>query len=204
MGRSGLTALGILGGTFDPPHIGHLLLAESALDNCGLSKMLMVPAADPPHKRDNHVTGIEHRLAMLKLAIVDNPRLELSTVDIDRPGPHYTVDMLDIIGQQYPGSELYFAMGDDSLNDLTIWRDPAGILARAWLIVMARTDEQVDLSKLRPMLPNIDERVVLLRDVPIAGVSSTRLRERIHNGLSVRYQLPQTVEHYIAQHQLYA
>ena len=198
-----MTALGILGGTFDPPHIGHLLLAETALDACNLSKMLMGPAADPPHKQNNHVTPIAHRLAMLKLAIAGNPRLEISTVDIDRPGPHYTVDMLDILGQAHPGMDLYFAMGDDSLADLTTWRDPAGILARARLIVMNRTDHEFDLSKLKLTLPTIESRVVALRDVPIAGVSSTRLRDRIHKGLSVRYQLPQSVEQYIAENGLY-
>src|SRR5262249_1112110 len=158
-----------------------------------------------PHKRDHQVTPITHRLAMLRLAIGDNARLEISTVDIDRPGPHYTVDTLDILGKAYPGIDLYFAMGDDSLKDLLTWRDPEGILARARLIVMCRTLMQADLSGLKVALPevNLDERVVLLRDVPITGVSSTRLRERIHKGLSVRYQLPQVVEEYIAEHQLY-
>lgn len=203
MGRSRVTALGILGGTFDPPHIGHLLLAETALDACRLSKMLMVPAADPPHKRDNHITPIVHRLAMLSLAIAGNPRLDISTVDIDRPGPHYTVDMLDILGRAYPGMDLYFAMGDDSLGDLATWHDPAGILARARLIVMYRTNHEVDLSKLKAILPTLESRVVLLQDVPIAGVSSTRLRERIHKGLSVRYQIPQAVERYIVENGLY-
>src|SRR5215831_19222010 len=151
-----MTALGILGGTFDPPHIGHLLLAEAALDSCNLAKVLMVPAADPPHKRDHQVTPISHRMAMLKLAIGDNARLEISTVDIDRPGPHYTVDMLDILGKEFPGMDLYFAMGDDSLKDLLTWRDPAGILARARLIVMCRTLMQADLSGLKVALPEVN------------------------------------------------
>src|SRR5687767_4954536 len=94
--------VGILGGTFDPPHIGHLILAEYARGTLDFERLLFVPAADPPHKQDEHKAAIEHRLAMLKLAIADNSHFEISRADIDRPGPHYSVDMVQIIGEQYP------------------------------------------------------------------------------------------------------
>ena len=100
--------IGILGGTFDPPHIGHLILAQHALDAIGFSQLLFVPAADPPHKQQEAKTPVEHRLAMLDCAIADNPQFTISRVDVDRPGPHYSVDMVRLLQKDYPLAELYF------------------------------------------------------------------------------------------------
>ena len=120
--------VGILGGTFDPPHVGHLILGEYAADALHLEHLLFVPAADPPHKRDEEKTPIAHRLAMLEHALADNPRFELSRVDIDRPGPHYSLDTVKIVQDQYRDADIYFVMGSDSLRALPTWHRPAEMI----------------------------------------------------------------------------
>ena len=194
--------IGILGGTFDPLHIGHLILAEYAQDTLDLERLLFVPAADPPHKRDEYTVPISHRLAMLERAIVDNERFEISRVDIDRPGPHYSVDMVRIIGQQYPDAELYFVMGGDSLADLPRWHRPFDLIQQCKLAVMNRPDERALAEIHESILPGLAERVVLI-EAPLVGISSTLIVERVRQGKSIRYLVPDVVRHYIFQHRLY-
>jgi nicotinate-nucleotide adenylyltransferase len=194
--------VGILGGTFDPPHIGHLILAEYARDTLDLERLLFVPAADPPHKRDEHKAAIEHRLAMLKLAIADNPRFEISRVDIDRPGPHYSVDMVRVIGEEYPDAELYFVMGGDSLTDLPRWHRPAEFIQQCKLVVMRRPDENVHAEMHDAILPGLSERVVMI-DAPLVGISSTLIADRVGQGQTIRYLVPDSVLSYIVQNRLY-
>jgi nicotinate-nucleotide adenylyltransferase len=195
-------SIGVLGGTFDPPHLGHLILAEMACDALKLDCVLFVPAADPPHKVRRQMTPIEHRLAMLSAAIADSPRFVISRVDIDRPGPHYTVDMLRIIGKENPGASLYFLLGGDSLRDILTWRDPAGIVAQAMLGVMRRPGVKIDLTDLIAQVPGIDDRIAFI-DAPIIGISASDLRDRLRAGESVRYQLPEAVIRYIRENGLY-
>lgn len=194
--------IGILGGTFDPPHLGHLILAQAALDALKLAQVLFLPVADPPHKHDRSLTSVEHRLAMVTAAIADNPRFALSRVDLDRPGPHYTVDTLAILTHTYPDAALYFLMGGDSLHDLLTWRDPGGIVAQAYLAVMRRPGSTFDLSGLAARIPEIERRVVFV-DAPEIGISATTLRERLRADHSIRYQVPDAVERYILSHKLY-
>ena len=125
--------LGILGGTFDPPHFGHVHLAEAALSQLQLDKVLFAPVGLQPLKQEHPATAPEHRARMAELAIADDPRFALSRVDLDRPGPHYTVDLLTLIQQQYPSAALWFIMGEDSLGDLLRWRDPACVTELARL-----------------------------------------------------------------------
>ncbi|MFN8376725.1 MAG: nicotinate (nicotinamide) nucleotide adenylyltransferase, partial [Anaerolineae bacterium] len=120
--------IGVLGGTFDPPHIGHMVLAEYAAGTLGLSHVLFVPAAEPPHKRNMTRASVDHRVAMVQSAIAGNSRFVLSRVDVDRPGPHYTLDMIRIISTQYPHCELHFLMGSDSFRDLPKWHRPEEII----------------------------------------------------------------------------
>jgi nicotinate-nucleotide adenylyltransferase len=195
-------ALGVLGGTFDPPHLGHLILAEMAYESLGLARVLFLPAADPPRKSHNPITDVRHRLAMLKAAIADNPHFAISDVDMTRPGPQYTVDTLAILHRQFPDADLYFLMGGDSLRDFMLWRDPAGIVAQARLAVMRRPGATIDLSELEASLPGIADRVVFV-DAPVIGIAATALRERVRLGQSIRYQVPEAVERYIAAHGLY-
>lgn len=194
--------LGVLGGTFDPPHLGHLLLAENALGALRLDMVLFVPAAAPPHKHGKGLTDTAHRLRMVELAIADNPRFGLSRVDVNRPGPHYSVDMLSLVLADYPGASLFFLMGSDSLRDFARWHDPAGILACANLGVMMRPGAVVDLAPLRVALPGIQDRLAFV-DSPAIGISSTTIRQRMRTGQSIRYYVPAAVADYIAQHGLY-
>ncbi len=195
--------IGILGGTFDPPHIGHLVLAEYAAEALNFSQVLFVPAATPPHKNDVR-TPIEHRLNMLQLAIRDNERFVISRVDIDRPGPHYTVDMIGIIQGQYPHAELYFVMGGDSLRDLPKWNRPQDLIRRCRLAVFQRPDmvETVTADMHEAVLPGLAERVDII-DAPLLGFSSTEIAQRRYDGKSIRYLVTDAVLQYIYDNQLY-
>jgi nicotinate-nucleotide adenylyltransferase len=197
-----MTALGVLGGTFDPPHVGHLILAEAACDALNLDQVLFVPAAEPPHKHKLPLTDVKHRVAMVQAAISDNPRFALSEVDITRPGPHYTVDTLRLLKERFVGADLYFLLGSDSLRDIATWYEPAGIIAQARLAVMRRPGTALDIAHLEAALPGISGRVAFV-DAPIIGISATSLRERLRAGRSVRYQVPDEVAQYIAVHRLY-
>ncbi len=194
---------GILGGSFDPPHYGHLALAETARVQLGLSRVLFVPAGAPPHKRNRPMSSAEDRAAMTAAAIADNPAFELSRVDLERPGPHYTVEMLALLRAQYPEvDEWFFLLGEDALRDLPAWRDPQGILEQASLAVMPRTGQRVDLAELVAALPLLAERLVWL-DIPPVDYSATDLRRRVREGLPLRYLVPPPVEAYIQEHKLY-
>ncbi|NWG15601.1 MAG: nicotinate (nicotinamide) nucleotide adenylyltransferase [Chloroflexi bacterium] len=194
--------IGILGGTFDPPHIGHLILAEFAVEGLDLSRLLFVPAADPPHKQDEHKTDVRHRLAMLEQAIGDNPRFALSRVDVDRPGPHYSLDMVEIVRGLHPGDELFFLMGGDSLRDLPRWFRPEALIRLCRLGVMRRPGDAVDPEMHEAVLPGLAERVTMI-EAPLIGISSTEIVERLRRGLSVRYLVPDAVLDYILANDVY-
>lgn len=193
--------VGILGGTFDPPHIGHLVLAEYATTALDLACVLFVPAADPPHKHQlRH--GIQHRLPMLELATAGNDHFAISRVDIDRPGPHYTVDMVAILQAQHPDTEFYFLLGGDSLHNLPTWYKPNALIALCKLAVMARPGGEVIPDLEAEILPGLAERVVVI-DSPMLGFSSTEIADRLEAGKSVRYLVPDAVLSYIQTHRLY-
>ena len=194
---------GILGGSFDPPHYGHLALAETARVQLGLSRVLFVPAGTPPHKRNRPMSSAEDRAAMTAAAIADNPAFELSRVDLERPGPHYTVEMLALLRAQYPHVDTwFFLLGEDALHDLPVWRDPQGILEQASLAVMPRAGQRVDPAELIAALPLLADRLVWL-DVPPVQYSATDLRRRVREGLPLRYLVPPPVGAYIHEHGLY-
>lgn len=194
--------LGVLGGTFDPPHVGHLILAETAVNGLGLERVIFVPAAEPPHKQDRPLTPAAQRFAMLERAIAGNPRFSISRIDMDRPGPHYTADMLSLLRQQNPSYNLYFLMGADSLNDLAVWRAPAWIIAQAQIAVMRRIGTEINFDALAVKLPGIRNRVTFV-DAPTIDISATALRDTVRAGLSIRYQVPDAVLEYINKHRLY-
>jgi nicotinate-nucleotide adenylyltransferase len=199
--------LGVLGGTFDPPHLGHLILAQEALQALGLSEVLFVPAGEPWRKAGRELSPRADRLAMARLAVEDNPALAVSTVEVDRPGPSYTADTLaqlrDEAGSE---TELFFIMGADSLADFPHWHEPQRILELARLAVAERPP--LDNGALEESLPEelaetLRERVLWLR-MPLIEISASTVRERVRRGLSVRYWTPQAVEEYIRSHGLYA
>jgi nicotinate-nucleotide adenylyltransferase len=197
-----MTRLGVLGGTFDPPHIAHLVMAEQAREQLHLSCVLFVPAGQPPHKLDRPVTPAELRVAMTQLAIAGNPAFELARVDVDRPGPHYTADMLALICKANPGDELYLLIGSDSLRDLFTWHDPARVVAQARLAVMRRPGAEPEMRTLESALPGITDRVDWV-DIPWLDISSSDIQRRVRAGLSIRYFVPRAVESFIVEHGLY-
>jgi nicotinate-nucleotide adenylyltransferase len=198
--------IGILGGTFDPPHYAHLILAQHACEELHLSKVLFVPAGIPPHKHDTR-TPVKHRLKMLHLAIDNNPLFELSRVEIDRPGPHYTIDTVRIIQAQNPDDELFFIMGGDVYRDLPNWDRPQEMFKTCKLAVavMRRpgpgsNDLRLDMH--RDIIPELEEYALLLSS-PLVEFSSTDIVARLSNGRSVRYMMPDPVLEYIKTHRLY-
>jgi nicotinate-nucleotide adenylyltransferase len=197
-----MTRLGILGGTFDPPHIAHLVMADQAFGQLKLERVLFVPAGQPPHKLDRVVSSVEHRVAMARLAIAGDARCVLSRVDVDRPGPHYTADMLALVRAAQPEAELTLLIGSDSLRDLTTWHDPARVIAQARLAVMRRPGVELNLSILEATLPGITARIGWV-DAPWLDLSSTDIQRRVHEGLSIRHLVPKAVERYIARQRLY-
>ena len=197
-----MTRLGILGGTFDPPHIAHLVMADQACGQLNLARVLFVPAGQPPHKLDRAFSPVEHRVAMIQLAIAGDARFRLSRVDLDRPGPHYTSEMLALLRAVHPQAELYLLIGSDALRDLLTWHDPARVIAQARLAVMRRPGAEPDLSVLEAALPGIAARMDWV-DAPWLDVSSTDIQRRVQAGLVIRYLVTRAVERYIVEQGLY-
>jgi nicotinate-nucleotide adenylyltransferase len=196
--------MGVLGGTFDPVHLGHLILAEEARDQLSLSVVYFVPAGDPPHKQGRHLAPVEDRLRMIELAIAGNDAFRASRADADRPGPHYTLDMVHILQAQLPrGGELYFLMGYDSLAELPTWHRAKELVAACHLVALTRHEVPLDWDYLESHLPGIRERVTLL-DMPELEIASHQIQERIRTGRTIRYLVPDQVCSYIEQHGLYA
>ncbi len=195
--------LGVLGGTFDPIHIGHLILGEEARFLLDLDQVLLAPAADPPHKRGQGKSPAEHRVRMIELAIAGNPYLALSRVDVDRPGPHYTLDMVRLLQEQYgPGANLYFLMGLDSLADLPTWHRPLELMQTCTLVALSRPGADFDWDALEAALPGVRSRVIVL-PMPLLQISGSDLRARVREGRPLRYQVLPQVEQYIREQQLY-
>ncbi len=203
---SGLTEvaqkLGVLGGTFDPVHIAHLILGETAREQLGLGKVLFVPAGQPWRKAGRTIAAAEHRLAMLRLAIEGNPAFEVSMLEVERPGPSYTAETLTELEGEEGGVELFLVVGEDSLADLPNWREPERILQLATIAVAAREGEARAAGTAERGLPGLPERVVWLK-MPLIEISATAIRERVRQGLSIRYLVPDAVERYIQENGLY-
>lgn len=194
--------LGIFGGTFDPPHLGHLILAEAAREQLALERVLWAVAGQSPFKVDRPISPALIRAAMVQAAIADNPAFTLSRVDLDRPAPHYTIDMLKLLGQEFPAAEFFFLMGEDSLRDLPRWRNPQDLLALTKLAVLQRPEVETDLSELEVQLPGIAQRVCWIK-APQLELASSDIQRRIREGHSVRYMLPEGVKALIEREHLY-
>jgi nicotinate-nucleotide adenylyltransferase len=197
--------LGVLGGTFDPIHFGHLLAAEETRTNLRLEQVLFAPAAMPPHKLQSPVLPVQHRLAMVRLAIADNPAFALSTVDVHRPGPHYTVDTIHLLREELgiDAEDAFLIMGADSLMQLATWHEPARLIQICRLAVVARPNYQADLAALEAILPGLSSRLDWVT-MPVLGISSTDLQRRMREGRSIRYQTPAAVARHIVEHHLYS
>lgn len=194
--------LGIFGGTFDPPHLGHLILAEAAREQLGLARVLWAVAGQSPLKMDRPLSPAATRADLVRAAVADNPAFRLSRVDLDRPAPQYTVDTLRLLGQEFPGSEFFFLMGEDSLRDLARWRDPLEVIRLTWLAVSQRPGTEADLSELESQVPGVSARVCWIT-APQLEIASSDIQRRIREGRSVRYMLPPGVSAIIDREKLY-
>lgn len=198
--------IGVFGGTFDPVHYGHLLLAEQCREQGRLDRVWFVPAARPPHKDEGAITRFEQRAEMLELAIAGNPAFRVEPLERDRPGLSYTAETLAELHRRHPADEFFLLVGSDTLKDLPTWREPQSVLQHAGLMVMARPNNPlVSAEELRARL-NLPEAVPLRMEVietPLIDISSRDLRRRAAAGRSLRYFLPRAVECYILEKGLY-
>lgn len=192
--------IGILGGTFDPIHHGHLIMAENAAEDLGLSSVLFAPAGTPPHKQNDAVTPTSMRLSMVELAIADRDGFELSRIDIDDVEVSYTWMLLDRLRRAHPDDELWFILGGDSLHDFPRWENPNRILDVSRLAVIDRPGYgKAEDASLPDFVTHRLDRV----EAPLCDVSSTDIRERVNVGRSIRYLVPEPVRQYILQQDLY-
>lgn len=194
--------VGLLGGTFDPPHLGHLWLAEVARAQLGLDQVLFLPVGQPPHKNPAQVTAVDHRQAMLQLAIADNPTFRLDTSDMDRPLPHTTVSLLPLLQQAYPTTQFWWLIGSDSLRDLPTWTEPERLVQLCRLAVLPRPGVEVCWEELTTAVPGVVTAVDWL-EAPALSLSSTAIRHWLCQGYSARYVVGTAVADYIQQHHLY-
>ncbi|UCH32981.1 MAG: nicotinate-nucleotide adenylyltransferase [Armatimonadota bacterium] len=192
--------LGVMGGTFDPIHYGHLVAAEEARACFGLDVVTFVPCGQPPHKKDYAVTTPEHRYAMTVTATCTNPHFSTSRIELERDGPSYTIDTLHQLHGEHPAAELFFITGADAVHELLTWRDPEQLVASCQLIAVTRPG--YDLDGLERDLGDLARRVRAI-EAPGVNISSTQIRERVARGQSIKYLTPEPVEAYIAKHRLY-
>jgi nicotinate-nucleotide adenylyltransferase len=198
--------LGVLGGTFNPVHMGHLIMAQDALDFFELSKVLFVPCAHPPHKTGNDLIAAGHRLAMLETATEGDLHFEVSDMEIQRGGTSYTVDTMRTLAERYPGVEICFIIGTDSLLELHLWKDIEILLGLCRIVTITRpgydmgtlTDADLQLSA-----PWSERLRADIRVGHLANISSSDIRYRVAEGMSIRYLVPAGVDMYIAEHSLY-
>lgn len=195
--------IGIFGGTFDPIHCGHLLLAEQCREQCGLDEVRFMVAGNPPHKTSSNITDGKLRAEMLEFAAAGIPAFVVDRMELNRQTLTYTVDTLRELSED--GSlDLHFIMGADSLEDLPNWREPAAILELATVIAVNRGDRPMpSLDKLRGALGEIVDKRIRIVTMPGIDLSATDIRRRVHEGLSIRFQVPRSVEMYIEEHGIY-
>lgn len=187
--------IGVFGGTFDPPHLGHMILAMEAYSQLALQRLLWVVTPDPPHKRGQEISQVEKRVELSTTALQAEPLFELSRVELDRPGPHYVSDTMRILKEMYPADELFYLIGGDSLHDLPNWDRPMTFIAECDGIgVMRRPDDEVNLPWLEQQLPGLNEKLHFI-EVPLLEISSSQIRQRIREERPYRYYLlPQVYE----------
>lgn len=194
---------GILGGTFDPIHKGHLAVAEEVRSRLHLDDVLFIPVGHPWRKAGSPILPAGHRVEMVRLAIADRPSFRLSTIEVNREGPSYTVDTLEELKSARGGDDIYFIVGWDSLADLLNWRMPERIIWLCQLVAVPRPGYfPPDLQSLEAGIAGISERVVLL-DGPEVDVSASQIRERVARGLPISGLVPEAVEQYIREYGLY-
>jgi len=191
-------ATGLLGGTFDPIHVAHLIMAEAALEDLSLDRVIFMPSAVPPHKPGSGITAVAHRIEMVRRATADNPRFEVSELEASRPAPSYTIDTVRELESTLDGGRLHFIMGADSLTQFFSWKDPLALLSSCEFAVAPRPGVELGEAD-----PRILERARIL-SAPAIDLSSSDIRERVRQGRTIRYLVPPEVSAYIAEKKLYS
>jgi nicotinate-nucleotide adenylyltransferase len=196
--------VGIFGGTFDPIHVGHLILAEQCREQCRLDQVWFVPAAEPPHKLTTVISPAKSRCDMIEFAIAGNPSFRLNPIELHRTGPSFTVTTLEQLKSEHPTFDFILLIGADSLRDLAHWRDPRRILELAAVAAVNRGDRPLpDRTELRSVVGSAaDDRIVTVT-MPGIDISATEIRRRVRDEKSIRYLVPRAVEMYILQQQLF-
>lgn len=190
--------IGLMGGTFDPIHNGHLVAAEETRVALSLERVLFIPAGRPWQKERSDVTSAKHRLEMTKLATADNDHFDVSSIEIEREGPTYTIDTLQAVGTEHPGAELHFITGADATLEILTWKDPEEALQLATFVAVTRPGH--DLGKLSSL--GYRARIVVL-EIPALAISSSDIRRRVSEGRPIRYLVPESVRLYIDENGLY-
>ncbi|OPX87934.1 MAG: putative nicotinate-nucleotide adenylyltransferase [Pelotomaculum sp. PtaB.Bin104] len=196
--------IGIMGGTFDPIHYGHLVGAEGVRDEVGLDQVIFVPTGRPPHKPGLNITNPWDRYLMTVLATASNDYFQVSSIEVERPGYSYTVDTVQSVIKMYPGTEIYFITGADAVLDILTWKNVELLLSICHIVAVTRPNYELDKlwEKLKNVLSFPQDRILSM-EVPALAISSTDIRKRVHEGRTIKYLLPEPVEHYIAKHKLY-
>ncbi len=194
--------IGVFGGSFDPPHLGHLILASEAQSQLDLDRVLWVITGQSPFKIDQQVTDSEVRVSLVAAAIAGNESFKISRVDLDRPAPHFTFETIKILRTQHPGAQLHFLMGADSLHDFPDWREPSVILDHCRLAVLRRPGVQVNMTTLEEIFPGISAKVDWVI-TPQLEISSRDLRRRLQAGNGIRYFVSESVQALIERNALY-
>lgn len=196
--------IGILGGTFDPIHVGHLMTAEAVRDEFGLDKVIFVPAAVPPHKMDQQVTEARHRYLMTVLATNSNPHFDVSSIEMDRPGPSYTIDTIYELKRQYgENTDLFFITGADAIAEIPTWDRIEELLGLCQFIAAARPGFLPNVDNIREYFGELGKARIHRLETPELEISSTNIRYRVERGFSIKYIVPSTVENYIYKEGLY-
>ena len=194
---------GILGGTFDPPHYGHLVIAEQTRETLDLAGVLFMPAGQPPHKRERQLSAAEHRQAMVALSIADNQRFSLLTIELERDGPSYSVESLEQLTRERPGAKFVFIVSIEAARQLPTWRDPQRLLELTEIAVVPRLGyPPLEAGWADHAFPGFRDRFLDV-DSPSLGHSASDIRERVAAGRSIRYLVPGAVEDYIGRYRLY-
>lgn len=195
--------IGVFGGTFDPPHLAHAVLADEARHALELSLVLWVVTAQPPHKPGKPISAVKHRTAMVEIVTKSDSHFELSRADLDREPPHYAVGTVTWLRDRFPGEKLAYIMGSDSLRDLPTWHTPRAFVDLCDLIgVMKRKDAVNDLESLEEAIPGINTKLKFF-EVPVLEISGHEIRSRVRSGCAYRYFMFPNVTEYIEAHQLY-
>ena len=197
--------IGVMGGTFDPIHNGHLIVAEEVRVRLDLAEILFVPAGLPWLKTDRAISAAEHRMQMVRLAVEDKPYFKLCAVEIERTGPSYTVDTIAELQSQFgAGAQLFFILGWDSLAELPQWREPSRLIKLCYLVAVPRPGcPPPDLSSLEAIIPGLSQRLTLL-DTPEIDISASVIRDWVARGLSISHLVPEPVDRYIREQGLYS